>query len=255
MQDDIAELKGQVSQYVDVPGIRALNKVWLVKRGGIRADWTNAPHKFVSTFVHAGSSLTANLKGGGIEDGPLQRRELHPDLSIGIGTGIDDKYTSGIGLITSDTDFGGSAPPDVIMTDLEMYTRSIMKSREKDQVYMGAKRIGDLWKGHIFEQEGKRRFGGVFRSGTIPEGGTDEDTDDGGKSMGPIARTGQAIKGLVGYVSSEPSQGVEVEMADLGVVANHQWQRRVILIMLAVAGVDSGIISTRSNERQQLSLQ
>lgn len=147
--------------------------------------------------MHATSSLTANLKGGGIEDGPLSRREARPDLSIGTGAGPSSR-DSGVGLITSDTDFGGSAPPDVITCDLDMYTRSVMKSRDKDQVLMGAKRIGDLWKGRIFEQEGKRRFGGVFRSGTIREDATDEDTDDGGRSMGPIARTGQVFKGLVG---------------------------------------------------------
>lgn len=182
---------------MDVTGIRALNKVWRVKRGGIRADWTNAPHTVVSNLMHATSSLTANLKGGGIEDGPLKNREAHPDLTIGIGT--DEKHPSGAGLITPITDYAGSAPPDVIMTDLEMYTRSIMKSRDKDQIAMGAKRIGDLWKGHLFEQEGKRRFGGVFRSGTIREGATDEETDDGAKTMmGPIARTGQKLKGIVG---------------------------------------------------------
>lgn len=144
--------------------------------------------------MHATSSLTANLKGGGIEDGPLRKREAHPDLSIDNG----DKH-SGVGLITSDTDFAGSAPPDVIMTDLDLYTRSVMKSREKDQVFMGAKRIGDLWRGQLFEQEGKRGLGGLLhRKGTIKDADTDDSSDEGGKGKGVIARTGQAMKGLVG---------------------------------------------------------
>lgn len=156
----------------------------------------------VSNVKHATSTFTAGLKGGGIEDGPLGKREAHPDLSIGVGVagaGTDGKSSSGVGLITSDTDFANSAPPDVIMTDLVMYTRTIMKSKEKDQILMGAKRIGDLWKGHVFEQEKKRHFGdSLWRSGTIREDATDEDTDDGAKAVGALARTGQALKGLVG---------------------------------------------------------
>lgn len=204
IKDDSSELKGQVSEYVDVPGIRALNQVYRMRRG-VRGDWTSVPHSLASGVAHATSSLAANLKGGLAEDGPLRRRELRPDLSASTSA---DKG-SGRSLIVMG-DLGGVTPPDVITDDLELYTRTVMRTKEKDQNLLGARRVGDLWRGAIFEMEGKRGLGGFLgRKNTVKDGGTDEDSDEGGRPMRGLARTGQAIKGLVGSVSLRRSGPLE----------------------------------------------
>lgn len=183
------ELRGQVSRYVDISGIKALNKVYRARRARLPSDWSNVPHTLVSGVAHATSSLSANLKGGAAEDGPLRRREYRPDLSSSpLGGG-------GMGLITPDADLGGIAPPDVLTTNLDAYTKCILRTKEKDWTVLGAKRVGDLWKGTLFEHEGRRGLGGLLgRKGTVREGGTDDSSDEGGKTRGAF----QAIKGLVG---------------------------------------------------------
>jgi hypothetical protein len=108
-------------------------------------------------------------------------------------------------LITPDSDIGSIAGPDVITTNLEAYTNGIKSMKEKTWEDMGAKKIGNLWKGKVNsgvgEYEGKRGFGGLIsRKNTIKDDGTEEDSDDHGKGKGAFARTGQAFKGLVGYV-------------------------------------------------------
>jgi hypothetical protein len=185
-QSDVDDL--HASPYLDVDSIRSLNKAYLVRR-------TKSPfsvhHSVLSGVAHATSSISANLKGNSHEDGPLRRREQRPDLSSSTGE-------SGLKLISPDHDVGNSAPPDVITTNLEAYTNGIKKSREKDWIEMGAKKIGDLWKGNLGVEE-KKGFG-VFRKGTIKEEGTEEDSDDGGRTRGALAKTGKAFKGLVAYV-------------------------------------------------------
>jgi hypothetical protein len=173
-----------------VEGIRALNKAYLVRR-------TKSPfsvhHSVLSGVAHATSSISANLKGSSHEDGPLRRRELRPDYSM-------TSSESGLKLITPDNEVIPSAPPDVITTNLEAYTNGIKKSKEKDWIEMGAKRIGDLWKGNLGGEENKKGRG-VFRRGTIREEGTEEDSDDNTGARGALVKTGKAFKGLVAYVS------------------------------------------------------
>jgi hypothetical protein len=137
LQEDVTELKE--SQFLDVHSIRTLNKAYLARR---------SKYSVLSGVVHATSSLSANLKGGNAEDGPLRRREHRPDISTDTHAGIH--------LIVPDDEVGSSAAPDVITTNLEAYTSGIKRSKEKDWEQMGAKRIGDLWKGNIFEHEGEK---------------------------------------------------------------------------------------------------
>lgn len=183
------ELRGQVARFVDIPGIKALNKVYRARRARLPSDWANVPHTLVSGVAHATSSLSANLKGGAAEEGPLRRREYRPDLFASpLGGG-------GMGLITPDADLGGIAPPDILTTNLDAYTKGIQRTKEKDWVLLGARRIGDLWKGTLFEHEGKRGLGGLLnRKSTVRDGGTDDSSDEGSKARGAF----QAIKGLVG---------------------------------------------------------
>jgi hypothetical protein len=187
-QGDVDDLHN--SQFLDVEGIRALNKAYLVRR-------TKSPfsvhHSVLSGVAHATSSISANLKGSSHEDGPLRRRELRPDYSM-------TSSESGLKLITPDNEVIPSAPPDVITTNLEAYTNGIKKSKEKDWIEMGAKRIGDLWKGNLGGEENKKGRG-VFRRGTIREEGTEEDSDDNTGARGALVKTGKAFKGLVAYVS------------------------------------------------------
>ena len=102
-------------------------------------------------------------------------------------------------LITPDHEVGSTAPPDVITTNLEAYTNGIKKCREKDWIDMGAKKIGDLWKGNLGVGGEEKRTFGVFRKGTIREEGTEEDSEDGG-ARGVLGKTGKAFKGLVAWV-------------------------------------------------------
>jgi hypothetical protein len=101
-------------------------------------------------------------------------------------------------LITPDSEVGTSAAPDIITTSLEAYTNGIKKSKERDLLEMGAKRIGDLWKGNVGDEGHKRGFGLLSRKNTIRSEGSEEDSEDVGRGMGALARTGQAFKGLVG---------------------------------------------------------
>jgi hypothetical protein len=148
------------------------------------------------------------------EDGPLRRREHRPDFDTpstpitgrfnGNGDGIphDQQQQTGLHLIVPDDEVGHSAAPDIITTNLEAYTSGIKRSKEKDWVEMGARRIGDLWKGggNFFEGEAKRGLGlGLLsRKNTVKGDGTEDDSDDGGRTRGALARTGQAFKGFVG---------------------------------------------------------
>lgn len=191
-----------MSQYLDVNGIRTLNKVYRSRRVRLPSDWTNVPHTLVSGVAHATSSLSANLKGGAAEDGPLRRRELRPDLS----SSSSSSSPSGMSLITPDHELlssgNGLAPPDAILTNLEIYTKGIMRTKDKDWALIGARRIGELWKGSLFEQESKRGLGGLLgRKPTVREASSEDESDEGGRTKGALARTGQAFKDLVGCVS------------------------------------------------------
>lgn len=112
-------------------------------------DRTKSPdalkvHRFLfSGVASATSSIHANLKGGGLDDTPLRKREHH-HLRNRLEDGSSE---SGFGLIVPAGEVGVYAPPDVMTSDLEAYTKGILKSREKDWDVMGARRIGALWSG------------------------------------------------------------------------------------------------------------
>lgn len=108
-------------------------------------------------------------------------------------------------MIIPEGEVGPVAPPDVITSDLEAYTRGILKSREKDWDIMGARRIGQLWSGTAGGDGEGRRFGrlerNVLRRGkTQSRDGTLDDGDEMGMGKAAfegIKRTGQVLKGVV----------------------------------------------------------
>jgi len=111
-------------------------------------------------------------------------------------------------MIIPEGEAGPVAPPDVMTSDLEAYTRGILKSREKDWDIMGARRIAGLWNGQV--DLGKRRGS---RHGSLGKGDKGilrkkassvyDEGDNGtrGAFERVTARTGQAIKGGFGLVS------------------------------------------------------
>lgn len=153
---------------------------------------------FFSGVAQATNSISANLKGSTPEDSSLRRREHHlrhkPD---------DGDSDNGVGMIIAEGDVGPVAPPDVITTDLEPYTKGILKSREKDWDVMGARRIAELWNGNVAEHGRKSLDRGLLRKRTVSK----DTMDDGEDSHGArgtfervTARTGQAFKGGFGLV-------------------------------------------------------
>lgn len=191
-----------------------MNKFYLNQRSRYPTDWLNVHRSLVSGVAHATSSLSANLKGGAAEDGPLRRREHRPEFRTDSG----DSDT-GMGMIIPHGDVGPVAPPDVITTDLEAYIKGILKSREKDWAIMGARRVAQLWNGHMFEQEGKRRhLGGILRRRTASRDVLDDDADDSAHARGRglkgmTAKTGQAIKGGFGL---RKGSNYETSDSDIG---------------------------------------
>ncbi len=106
-------------------------------------------------------------------------------------------------MIIADGNFGTVAPPDVVTTDLEAYTKGVLKSREKDWDVMGARRVADLWSGNVAEH-GRRPDKGLLRQRAASGDFTNQDAEDSVGAKGAFervtARTGQALKGF-GLVS------------------------------------------------------
>ena len=192
------------SHYLDVASVRHLNSHYLSLRTRSPVDGLRVHRLFLSGVAQATSSISANLKGGIAEDTPLRQREHHLQHR-----GEEAESDTGVGMIIPEGELGSVAPPDVITTDLEAYTRGILKSREKDWDVMGARRVAEVWNGQMAEGMHRARFGrAAMRKRTASRDmGKDEDMDDsvGGGARGAFekmtAKTGQALKGGFGLVS------------------------------------------------------
>lgn len=99
-------------------------------------------------------------------------------------------------MIIPEGQVGSVAPPDIITSDLEAYTKGILKSRQKDWDVMGARRVAGLWNGQIVDY-GRGNRGQVLKKGSVRE----EDGEEMGAAKGALAWTGQALKGGFGLVS------------------------------------------------------
>ncbi|ORY30331.1 hypothetical protein BCR39DRAFT_564873 [Naematelia encephala] len=190
-------------RFLTVASIRALHTHYLNERTRSPADALKV-HRLLA---HATSSLSANLKGGAAEDTPLRKREHHLRFSRD-SLPEDSDNESGVGLIVPEGQVGPVAPPDVITTDLEAYTKGILKSREKDWDVMGARRVAELWNGHTAENFGSAKRShsrGMLRRRTAshdPVGNDDASDGSGPKgAFEKIARTGHALRGGFGLVS------------------------------------------------------
>ncbi|EIW71183.1 hypothetical protein TREMEDRAFT_71084 [Tremella mesenterica DSM 1558] len=193
-------------RYLSVSAIRHLRTQYHNERTR-PTDAFKAPLNFLSGVAHATSSLSANLKGQ--DDLSLRRREHR------VRSPDDDERLGGMQLIVPEGQVGHSAPPDVITTDLEAYTRSLIKTKEKDWGLLGARRIAELWNGSFTEHDHKKRngFDRVFRQRQASKLISDDDGEtSGGGTRGALKglsnRTGQAIKeslSLVGRRGGETS--------------------------------------------------
>ncbi|WVQ83185.1 hypothetical protein IAT38_005324 [Cryptococcus sp. DSM 104549] len=201
-----------VSKYFTVASIRALTQHYLADRrhGG---DALRVQRLF-SGVAQATSTISANLKGG-YEEGSLRRREHHLHSRMG----SDDESDSALVMIIPEGEVGHVAPPDVITSDLEAYTKGILKSREKDWDVMGARRVAELWNGTVGEsEEGRRKKWGLGgfgskRGNETKEKGVlkkrtqskdyaikEEDGEDDlkGTIKDNLGRAGQALRGGLG---------------------------------------------------------
>jgi len=186
------------AQYLTVSSIRHLNSHYLAER--TRSPDALKVHRFLfSGVASATSSLHANLKGSGHEDTPLRKREHH--LRNRLEDGSND---SGLALVVPPGEIGSFAPPDVMTSDLEAYTKGILKTREKDWDLMGVRRIAALWSGQADLRAGRtsRRHAGVL-SRRRQSADTGDTTEEGGAkaAFGKMTtKTGQAIKDGLGFV-------------------------------------------------------
>jgi hypothetical protein len=157
-------------------------------------------HRFLfSGVASATSSIHANLKGSAHEDTPLRKREHHLRNRL-----EDGSSESGVTLVVPAGEIGSSAPPDIMTSDLEAYTKGILKTREKDWDTMGARRIAALWSGQADgrSRRASRRHTGVLRR-RDPSVDTETATEENGAkaAFGKMTTmTGQAIKGGLGFV-------------------------------------------------------
>lgn len=169
-------------------------------------------HRFLfSGVASATSSISANLKGGHIDDTPLRKREY---LSR-VRAEPDGDTSRGLALIVPDDELSPTASPNVITSNLEAYLNGILKTREKDWDVLGARRIGWLWSDHTSgtESKGRNFVRDVVRRRTQSRDfghgyhGPIEDSDDSppgplGPLNGVVRRTGSVlIGGLNGLVS------------------------------------------------------
>ena len=173
-------------------GIRWLNSLYLQERTRSPTDALKVHRLLFSGMAQATSSISANLKGAAAEDAPLRKREHH--LRHKAEDGDSD---TALGMILPEGHVGPVAPPDVITADIEAYTKSILKSREKDWGVMGARRVADLWNGN-HGSDGRRSD----RDLAANEDREDNTAHGAMGALGRVtARTGQALKGGFGLVS------------------------------------------------------
>ncbi|CAD6576100.1 MAG: hypothetical protein TREMPRED_001578 [Tremellales sp. Tagirdzhanova-0007] len=199
---------GSTSTYLVVSKVRHLNAHYLRERTRSPGDALKMHRFLLSSVAQATSSISANLKGSAGEDRPLRKREHHLRHRI-----EDGETETGVGMIVPEGEIGPVAPPDVVTTDLEAYTKGIINSREKDWDVIGARRVAELWNGSLAEQAGarpQRRMDRgllgrrmVSRELESLEEGEDSHVAHGAKGAFErvTARTGQALKGGFGLVS------------------------------------------------------
>ncbi|KAK8847532.1 hypothetical protein IAR55_005390 [Kwoniella newhampshirensis] len=205
------------SQFLNVSSVRNLNHHYLADRTRSPGDALKVHRLLFSGVAQATSSLQANLKGGAAEDTPIRKREHHLRFRAD-----DEDSDSGMVMIIPEGQVGSVAPPDVITTDLEAYTRGILKSREKDWDLMGARRLAELWNGTVAESlersprrrgrptpmsgaNGQRHDRSVLRKRTVSKDFAIKEEDGEDNLKGAIKeiseRAGQALKGGFGLVS------------------------------------------------------
>ncbi|GFZ47816.1 hypothetical protein JCM24511_05563 [Saitozyma sp. JCM 24511] len=197
------------AQYLTVSSVRALNAHFMSERIRSPGDALKVPRFLLSGVASAASSVHANLKGGGAEDTPLRKREHHAHF---LDHASDDE--SGVGLIIPDEEVGSFASPNAITTNLEAYISGVLKSREKDWDTVGARRVAQLWNGHVVSDALKKQRSGKLRHDVRPlrkrttsrdvgvETADGSDTGGGGargalKEM--TVRTGQVLKGGLNF--------------------------------------------------------
>lgn len=189
-----------------VAGLRQLNSVYIDGRKGHPTDALKVHRLLISGVANATSSISANLKGGASEETPtpLRKREKHMKFA--------EDGESGLDMIVPDAGAGSVAGPDVITADLEAYTKGILKSRERDWDAIGARRVAELWNGHVAEGNGHSHHhrGKFFRRRHAKEDQGDRgDEGVGAAAIGAFkgmtkgvqnktAKTGQAVKGALG---------------------------------------------------------
>ena len=213
---------GSTSTYLVVSKVRHLNAHYLRERTRSPGDALKMHRFLLSSVAQATSSISANLKGSAGEDRPLRKREHHLRHRI-----EDGETETGVGMIVPEGEIGPVAPPDVVTTDLEAYTKGIINSREKDWDVIGARRVAELWNGSLAEQAGarpQRRMDRgllgrrmVSRELESLEEGEDSHVAHGAKGAFErvTARTGQALKGGFGLVSSVYSPLLRILLIDL----------------------------------------
>lgn len=186
-----------------VAGLRQLNSVYVDGRKGHATDALKVHRLLISGVANATSTLSANLKGGASEETPtpLKKREKHMKYA--------EDGESGLDMIVPDAGVGSVAGPDVITVNLEAYVKGILKSRERDWDAIGARRVAELWNGHVAEGNGHnhQHRGKFFRRRHAKEDQGDEGV--GAAAIGAFkgmkqgvqnktAKTGQAVKGALG---------------------------------------------------------
>lgn len=196
------------SDCLTVAGLRQLNSVYVDGRRGHPTDALKVHRLLISGVANATSTLSANLKGGASEETPtpLRKREKHMKFA--------EEGDSGLDMIVPDSGVGSVAGPDIITVDLEAYVKGILKSRERDWDVIGARRVAELWNGHVAEGNGHHHHhhhrGRFFRRRHAKEDQGDEGV--GAAAIGAFkgmtkgvqnktAKTGQAVKGALGMSS------------------------------------------------------
>ncbi|KAL1407262.1 hypothetical protein Q8F55_006680 [Vanrija albida] len=204
LRSTLQQYHQNVPPYLSVSTIRKVGECYVDARKTHATDALKV-HKFLlSGVASATSTLSAGLKGGNNDDStPLRKREQHLRFR---GEGDAE---CGLGLIVPDNQVGPAAAPDVITSDLDAYTKGILKTREKDWDTMGARRIAELWSGALVHEAGEvgrhhSRLRGAFtRRGWSARDESEEDAPGaiGATFKGMTTRTGAALKGGFGLVN------------------------------------------------------
>lgn len=202
LRSTLQQYHQNVTPYLSVSSIRKIGSCYVDARKTHATDALKV-HKFLlSGVASATSTLSAGLKGGKDDDStPLRKREQHLRFR---GEGDEE---CGLGLIVPDSQVGPAAAPDVITSDLDAYTKGILKTREKDWDTMGARRIADIWSGALVQEgEGGRHYSRLrafTRRGRAARSESEEEAAPGAIGAtfkGMTTRTGAALKGGFGLV-------------------------------------------------------